>query len=194
MSRKVRVLIVQTQGSLTDGGLGALLQTMQAERATGTLAIEHGKEICSLYFLFGHLFHASGPRGQGEDVVVDALGWDAGSYQFDPRAKLPAEETIKSSPGELIASAQGRHGVVSGGWPEATAAEPATAGEPEITPDEQPAYTPYVPPEPTYFAEPQPAAESGLASWEATQEEAVAPATEPVPYEAPAPPAFTPAP
>ena len=185
---------MQTQGSLTDGGLGALLQTMQAERATGTLAIESGNDTCSLYFLFGHLFHASGPRGQGEDVVVDALGWDAGSYQFDPRAKLPAEETIKSSPAELIASAQGRPGVAAGGWPEPSTAEPAIVGEPDITPEE-PTYTPYVPPEPSYFPEPQPsAAESGLASWEAAQEEVVATAPEPVPYEAPAPPAFTPAP
>ena len=61
---------MQTQGSLRDGGLSTLLQTMQSERATGTLAIEHGDESASLYFLFGHLFHASGPSGQGEDVVI----------------------------------------------------------------------------------------------------------------------------
>ena len=72
---------------------------MQAERATGTLTIDNGGDSCSLYFLFGHLFHASGPGGQGEEVVIDALGWEDGSYQFDPRAKLPAEETIKASPG-----------------------------------------------------------------------------------------------
>src|SRR5207248_3498642 len=93
---------VQTQGSLHDAGLASLLQTMQAERATGTLSLENGADNCSLYFLFGHLFHASGPSGQGEEVVVNALGWQAGSYQFDPRAKLPAEETIKASPAELI--------------------------------------------------------------------------------------------
>ena len=82
---------------------------MQAERATGTLTIDNGGDNCSLYFLFGHLFHASGPGGQGEEVVIDALGWDDGSYQFDPRAKLPAEETIKASPAELIAAAESRH-------------------------------------------------------------------------------------
>lgn len=186
---------MQTQGSLTDGGLGSLLQTMQAERATGTLAIENGSETCSLYFLFGHLFHASGPRGQGEDVVVDALGWDSGSYQFDPRAKLPAEETIKSSPAELIATSQGRQPVASGGWPDAVVAETAVMGEPETIHEEPPAYTPYVPPEPSYFPEAQPAAsESGLASWEATQEEALAPEPEPIPYQTPAPPVFEPTP
>ena len=100
---------MQTQGSLRDGGLATLLQSMQAERATGTLTIDNGGDNCSLYFLFGHLFHASGPGGQGEEVVIDALGWDDGSYQFDPRAKLPAEETIKASPAELIAAAESRH-------------------------------------------------------------------------------------
>src|SRR5579864_4503132 len=102
---------VQTQGTLRDGGLSTLLQTMQSERATGTLAIEHGDESASLYFLFGHLFHASGPSGQGEDVVIGALAWDDGNYQFDPRAKLPAEETIKSSPAELLNAAQSRQTV-----------------------------------------------------------------------------------
>ena len=87
---------MQTQGSLRDGGLATLLQAMQAERATGTLTIDNGGDSCSLYFLFGHLFHASGPSGQGEEVVIDALGWDDGSYQFDPRAKLPAEEQVKA--------------------------------------------------------------------------------------------------
>ena len=103
---------VQTQGTLRDGGLSTLLQTMQSERATGTLAIEHGDESASLYFLFGHLFHASGPSGQGEDVVIGALAWDDGNYQFDPRAKLPAEETIKSSPAELLNAAQSRQTAV----------------------------------------------------------------------------------
>jgi hypothetical protein len=119
---------VQTQGSLRDGGLATLLQSMQAERATGTLTIDNGGDSCSLYFLFGHLFHASGPGGQGEEVVIDALGWDDGSFQFDPRAKLPAEETIKASPAELIAASESRHAPAAAGatgassWPEASSA------------------------------------------------------------------------
>jgi Domain of unknown function (DUF4388) len=98
---------VQTQGSLQESDLASLLQTMQSERATGTLTLEDGSEEAALYFLFGHLFHASGPGGEGEPVVVTALGWHEGNYHFDPRAKLPAEETIKSSPAELIAAAEG---------------------------------------------------------------------------------------
>ena len=102
---------MQTQGSLAEAPLASLLQAMQSERATGTLSVENGENDCALYFLFGHLFHASGPHGQGEDVVVDALGWGQGTFRFDPRAKLPAEETIKASPADLIAEAQQRHPV-----------------------------------------------------------------------------------
>lgn len=99
---------MQTQGSLQESDLASLLQTMQSERATGTLALEDGSGSAALYFLFGHLFHASGPGGEGEDVVLDALAWQDGTFHFDPRAKLPAEETIKSSPAELIAAAEER--------------------------------------------------------------------------------------
>ena len=143
---------MQTQGSLRDGGLATLLQSMQAERATGTLTIDNGGDSASLYFLFGHLFHASGPGGQGEEVVIDALGWEDGSYQFDPRAKLPAEETIKASPAELIAAAESRHAPAAAAstgassWPDAAPAystsdayAPAPAASlPE--PVEEPAY------------------------------------------------------
>jgi Domain of unknown function (DUF4388) len=94
---------VQTQGSLQESNLASLLQTMQSERATGTLALEHGSNQANLFFLFGHLFHATAGDNQGEGVVIDALQWNDGNFAFDPRAKLPAEETIKASPADLIA-------------------------------------------------------------------------------------------
>lgn len=100
---------MQTQGSLQESDLASLLQTMQSERATGTLVLEDGTGGASLFFLFGHLFHATDGDGDGEDVVVRALGWRDGTFRFDPRAKLPADETIRSSPAELIAAA-GRSG------------------------------------------------------------------------------------
>lgn len=99
---------MQTQGSLQESSLASLLQTMQVERATGALSLESESDSASLYFLFGHLFHAQSPSAQGEDVVLSALAWQDGRYRFDPRAKLPPEETIKSSPGELIAEAERR--------------------------------------------------------------------------------------
>ena len=197
---------MQTQGSLSDGGLATLLQSMQAERATGTLTIDNGGDSCSLYFLFGHLFHASGAGGQGEEVVIDALGWNDGSYQFDPRAKLPAEETIKASPAELIAAAESRAPAAAAStgassWPDAAPAyssadtySPAPAASlPE--PIEEPAYAVASPaPEP----EPAPVAEAPAPEPEPVPEFQTAPeapAPEPVSYEpAPAPVSYQPEP
>lgn len=191
---------MQTQGSLNDGGLGALLETMQAERATGTLSIQNGSDSCSLYFLFGHLFHASGPSGQGEEVVVNALGWHDGTYQFDPRAKLPAEETIKSSPAELIAAADARkaaHGVSYAG--ESAYYTPV----PEPEPERRSAFEPYGGPISTPEPEVPASSRSGFGSWSASREPVETPPAEPVAYTtpevaeiapAPAPVAPTPAP
>jgi hypothetical protein len=119
---------VQTQGSLQESDLASLLQTMQSERATGTLTLEDGAENCSLFFLFGHLFHATGPDGDGEDVVLRALSWREGNFHFDPRAKLPAEETIKSSPAELIGVAEGA------GEPPAVAVGSGSVGTGSVAP------------------------------------------------------------
>jgi outer membrane biosynthesis protein TonB len=197
---------VQTQGSLSDGGLATLLQSMQAERATGTLTIDNGGDSCSLYFLFGHLFHASGPGGQGEEVVIDALGWGDGSYQFDPRAKLPAEETIKASPAELIAAADSRHAPAAAAstgastWPEATPPYSPETYSPAPAPSlpepiEEPAYA---------VATSTPAPEAAAEMYAPTPAEPEpapmhefqpAPAPEPVSYQsAPEPVSYLPAP
>lgn len=124
---------MQTQGSLTEDTLASLLQTMQSERATGTLSLENRGEGCALYFLFGHLFHASAASGQGEDVVVDALTWQGGTFKFDPRAKLPAEETIESSPSDLVAAAAKRAEGDEAGAAEIAPGQDAAAEEKDAT-------------------------------------------------------------
>ncbi|MHB1623720.1 MAG: DUF4388 domain-containing protein [Candidatus Dormibacteria bacterium] len=94
---------MQNQGSLGPTTVAELLQTMQQERATGTLVVESGGQTCSLHFLFGHLFHAVGDSQEGDQAVLSALGWSSGLYNFNPRAKLPPEETINSSTEDLVA-------------------------------------------------------------------------------------------
>jgi hypothetical protein len=190
---------VQTQGSLHDGGLATLLQSMQAERATGTLTIDNGGDSASLYFLFGHLFHASGPGGQGEEVVIDALGWDDGSYQFDPRAKLPAEETIKASPAELIAAAESRTPAAAAStgastWPDSTPAYSA----PDTYSPAPAASLPEPVEEPAYAVASAPAAETAADTYSAAPaaapEPEPAPAPEFAPIPAPEPISYAPAP
>jgi hypothetical protein len=93
---------MQNQGSLGPTTVAELLQTMQQERATGTLSLASNGNKVDLHFLFGHLFHAVGGGSEGEPAVIDALSWQDGEYNFNPRAKLPPEETINSSTEDLL--------------------------------------------------------------------------------------------
>ena len=80
----------------------------------------------SLYFLFGHLFHAQSDGIAGDDAVVSALTWNGGEFEFDPKAKLPSDETVKGAIPELVQAAESA--------PQAAAAAPAAAAEPESKP------------------------------------------------------------
>ena len=152
---------MQSQGTLQEADLASLLQTLQGDRATGTLTLENGAESCALYFLFGHLFHASSPSAQGEPVVVSALGWHTGTFHFDPRAKLPAEETIRRSTEVILQEA------LASGAAQPAAAETAGVGA------APPSFDSFAPPPPTAFeaeAETAPAeAAFGVASSEVTE-------------------------
>jgi len=125
---------MQNSGNLTDLPVSDILQTVQADRATGTLRVTADAGEATLYFLFGHLFHATSGDRTGEDVVHSALDWDKGSFTFDAKAKLPAEETIKVSTSDILA----RHKASGGGGAAAQEEEPA-AVEPEAEADEPPA-------------------------------------------------------
>jgi len=95
---------LQSSGTLADLSLEGILDSVQKDRATGTLHLRSSDGEATLYFLFGHLFHATDASAeQGEPVVHRALGWSTGDFTFDAKAKLPAEETIKVSTAELLA-------------------------------------------------------------------------------------------
>ncbi|MGC8473589.1 MAG: DUF4388 domain-containing protein, partial [Candidatus Dormibacteria bacterium] len=154
---------MQNQGSIGPATVAELLQTMQQDRATGTLLLENGSRQYSLHFLFGHLFHATGEGEEGEGAVMSALGWSSGAYTFNPRAKLPPEETINSSTDDLLRQWERQDGKApvaedleaavpepvaagaTGGWPEQAEAEDLEAAdiEPFVAP---PPPTPYAPP------------------------------------------------
>src|SRR2546421_4115534 len=100
--------LVDYKGSLDSTPLLSLLQSMQAQRATGTLQVRNGGEAFSLFFLFGHLFHAFGNGSQGEEAVFEPLAWRQGDYTFDPKSKLPTEETITAPTADILAEAKRR--------------------------------------------------------------------------------------
>ena len=97
---------MQSHGALADIPLRSLLEAAQGERSTGTLTLRNGNgQSTSLYFLFGHLFHAQGDGTAGDDAVVNALHWTKGDFEFDAKAKLPADETVKAGITELVHAA-----------------------------------------------------------------------------------------
>jgi outer membrane biosynthesis protein TonB len=92
---------------LAETPLRSLLESAQGERSTGTLIVRNGNgQSTSLYFLFGHLFHAQGDGRSGDDAVVSALNWTRGDFEFDAKAKLPADETVKAGIPELVNAAE----------------------------------------------------------------------------------------
>ncbi|HYM96603.1 MAG TPA: DUF4388 domain-containing protein, partial [Candidatus Sulfotelmatobacter sp.] len=98
---------MQSHGSLAETTLRSLLETAQGERSTGTLTVRNGNgQSTALYFLFGHLFHAQGDGKAGDDAVVSALHWTRGDFDFDAKAKLPADETVKAGIPELVQAAE----------------------------------------------------------------------------------------
>jgi hypothetical protein len=99
---------LQSHGSLAEIPLRSLLEAAQGERSTGTLTVRNGngESTTSLYFLFGHLFHAQGDGKAGDEAVVSALHWTKGEFEFDAKAKLPADESVKAGISELVQTAE----------------------------------------------------------------------------------------
>jgi len=153
--------LVDYKGSLDSTPLLSLLQSMQAQRATGTLQVRNGGEAFSLFFLFGHLFHAYGNGSQGEEAVFEPLAWRQGDYTFDPKSKLPTEETITAPTADILAEAK-RRGVPgasdNGTVAAATRPAPAPAAQPAPQPqvNERPVVSQQQPPAPTAQAQPTP--------------------------------------
>jgi len=151
--------LLDTRGRLAETPLLALLQSMQAQRATGTLQVRNGGEAFSLFFLFGHLFHAFGDGSQGEDAVFTPLAWREGDYSFDPKSKLPTEETITAPTADILAEARRRGLPGSDLSPASPPANSAPVAERQISSQAAVPASGITPPSPTPGV-PQPEAET----------------------------------
>src|SRR5262249_31877618 len=102
------------RGSLTEIPLGSLLGSLAQERASGKLTIDGDNVPATLYFINGHLYHAVGDGAVGDEAVVRALNRPGGAFEFDARARLPADDTVASSISDLVARARqpGHHSTV----------------------------------------------------------------------------------
>ena len=90
-------------GSFDASSLGKWLRSAEAQRVTGALQVTAGGRTCSLYFLFGHLFHVASDTLTGEPALRECLSWQDIQYTFDPKAKLPTEETIAGPIDQILA-------------------------------------------------------------------------------------------
>jgi hypothetical protein len=89
---------------LRHGSLADVLHTIQAERLTGTLNVTTSDQAASLYFLFGHLFHAVNRTLTGEAAVRECLGWHDVEYGFDKVTPLPTVKTIERPIDQILAA------------------------------------------------------------------------------------------
>jgi hypothetical protein len=132
---------LQSHGSLAETPLRSLLESAQGERSTGTLNVHNGNgQSASLYFLFGHLFHAQSDGKSGDEVVVSALHWTKGDFEFDAKAKLPSDETVKAGIPELVHAADTA--------PKQAPPEAKAEAQPDRQPQPQPEAHEEKPPEP----------------------------------------------
>jgi hypothetical protein len=154
--------LLDNRGTLNQTPLLTLLQSKQAQRATGTLQVRNGGEAYSLFFLFGHLFHAYGNGSQGEEAVFTPLAWRQGDYSFDPKSKLPTEETITAPTADILAEAKRRGvpGADNGPAPARDAQAPTQAAAAAAPPQPQVSERPVVS-QPPAAAQPAPAPEEG---------------------------------
>jgi len=84
-------------------GLLPVLRSLKARRQSGTLHVTASDRTASVYFLFGHLFHATSGALTGEPALQECLSWTDFSYTFDSKAKLPTDETIERPTDEILA-------------------------------------------------------------------------------------------
>ncbi len=71
------------KGTLNDMGLVALLQFPNSGRRTGLLTVVSGGRQAELYYVEGHLVHASLDGIEGQKVLVEMIDWTDGVFTFD---------------------------------------------------------------------------------------------------------------
>jgi hypothetical protein len=94
---------IETPGSAGQAPLSLYLRSIQSKRGTGTVLVTSTGGTGSLYFLFGHLFHAVCGTSTGEDALRELLGWNDAQYSFDTKSPLPTEETIERPIDQILA-------------------------------------------------------------------------------------------
>lgn len=84
------------RGALDDLGLATMLQMFGASAPRGTLVVDHAGEQGSIAFAEGQLLRAEVGALEGQDALVEMLGWGDGRFEFEA-AVDPFLETTGTS-------------------------------------------------------------------------------------------------
>ncbi len=80
-------------GELSEFDLPSLLQTIAMSKKTGRLSIRHRTDSVDIYLQGGVPIHALAADLKGDDVIIEALLWEQGTFGFHPD-ELPTERTV----------------------------------------------------------------------------------------------------
>ena len=84
-----------------------LLEHLKAERRTGCLTLQSTtRGAYRLYLLFGTVYHAVGPSGEGPSALHEAISLRNATLSFDEQIRLPEKRTISAWPVGLDESSQ----------------------------------------------------------------------------------------
>jgi hypothetical protein len=89
------------KGTISDLGIGQLLQFPAMSAKTGRLQLSRGEERASLYYEKGELYHASLGTLEGFPVLVEILPWADGSFEFESDV-VPHVRTIDMDVGKAL--------------------------------------------------------------------------------------------
>jgi len=88
-------------GDLATLPLSSILQTASKEGATGRLLIHGSIGECVITFVHGNPVHATTPRGEGLEALIEVFTWGDGQITFNQGAK-PDKNTIQTPVDQIV--------------------------------------------------------------------------------------------
>lgn len=70
------------EGDLTNLQMPTLLQSINMGKMTGRLDLQSGGELAVIYFKEGVPVHCQLRNSEGENAIIEAIGWDEGEFKF----------------------------------------------------------------------------------------------------------------
>jgi len=104
--RLAAIGVVGLMGSLSDVGIGAVLQAIEHEQRTGVLNITSGEKWGRVTFSAGKIVGAEAGRAQNVPAIFELVRWHSGSYAFRAQAVPPAPPLAESCTSILVRAYQ----------------------------------------------------------------------------------------